>query len=124
MNNSSTITEVKHGADGVISQIDDLKRELNLHLYAVREQRNKHPNGTPYTISEKSLNKLYDHFQLVRELGERIDFNRFSEAMVRIEELLKKLRTPVQFRRTDILNDLNDIVNELEMTVKKRTQKP
>lgn len=124
MNNSSTVTEVKHGTGGVISQIDDLKRELNLHLYAVREQRNKHPNCTPYVISEKSLNKLYDHFQLVRELGERIDFNRFSEAMVRIEELLKKLRTPVQFRRTDILNDLNDIVNELEMTVKKRAPKP
>ncbi|MBN1578020.1 MAG: hypothetical protein JW913_15780 [Chitinispirillaceae bacterium] len=123
MDHLSTTKETVHRAKDPLSLIDDLKRELDLHLFAVREQREKHPDSPPYIITEKNLNLLYDHFQAIREGGERIDYNTFSSAMDKIEELIKKLRMPVQFRRTDILNDLRDILEGLERTIREREKK-
>ncbi len=123
MNHFATTKESIQRLESTFSRIKDLKHELSVHLSAVREQREKHPHSAPYIISEKNLNLLYDHFQILREDGERIDYNIFTDAMEKIEELLKKLHTPVQFRRTDILNDISEILSGLESTLKEKTVK-
>ena len=89
-----------------------------MHLTAVRDQREKHPHSKPYTITEKMVNLFNDDFQAIREQGDRIDYDTFSEAALQIDELLKKLRTPVQYRRTDILNDLSAILDNIEQKIK------
>ncbi|MBN1309243.1 MAG: hypothetical protein JXA18_15065 [Chitinispirillaceae bacterium] len=123
MDHSTAIKETTHRVKTTLSQIDSIKREIDLHLVAVREQREKHPDSPPYTITEKNLNLLYDRIQTVIEAGEQIDYNTFSSAMEKIEELIKKLRIPVQFRRTDILNDLHEILEGFDRTLRERENK-
>jgi hypothetical protein len=123
MDHHSTTKEPVHREDGTLAKINNLKRLLSRHLFAVREQREKHPDSPSYAITEKDVNLLYDQFQAIREEGERIDYNTFTIAMEKIDELLKKLRIPVQFRRTDILNDLNEILQGLEQTIRDKTKK-
>lgn len=123
MEHAAATKEIVQRVDDTLAQIKGLKNELNKHLYAVREQRERHPHCEPYTISDRNLNQLNDHFQAIREHGERLDYNTFTNAMGKIDELIQKLRTPVQFRRADILNDLHEILDGLEQTVKVKGKK-
>jgi flagellar biosynthesis/type III secretory pathway chaperone len=123
MEHATATREIVQRVDDTLSQIKGLKNELAKHLYAVREQRERHPHSEPYTITDRNLNQLSDHFQTIREHGERLDYNTFTNAMGKVDELIQKLRTPVQFRRADILNDLHEILDGLEQTVKVKGKK-
>ncbi len=123
MDHNSRVKESVDRQNEAIVKINNLKRVINRHLVGVREQREKYPDGQPYIISDKELNQLYDMFDALCEEGERIDFNVFNKAMEKIDELLKKLRMPVQFRRADILNDINEILLNLEQSVLNRSKK-
>ena len=123
MDHHSTTKESIHREDGTLAKINNLKRILSQHLFAVREQREKHPDSPSYSISEKDVNMLSDQFQAICEEGERVDFNTFTNAKEKIDELLKKLRIPVQFRRTDIIGDLSEILLGLEQTIRDKTKK-
>jgi cell fate (sporulation/competence/biofilm development) regulator YlbF (YheA/YmcA/DUF963 family) len=114
--------KIQH-VDEALVQIKGLKTELSKHLKAAREQREQYPRCEPYAITEKSISQIYDHFQTVRDRGERIDYNTVTTAMTRIDDLLEKLHAPVQFRRTDILGDLSDILDTLETTIKVKARK-
>ena len=120
MDHLSTTKDALHREKNTLMHIEDLKRELTIHLSAVREQRENHPDSAPYTITEKNLNLLHDRFQAIVEEGERIEYDTFTGAMQKIDELIKKLRLPVQFRRTDILNDLFEILEGLERTIREK----
>jgi len=117
MENLAATKNTTQRIDTALTLIRELTGELERHLTAVREQRERHPNGEPHSITEKNLSQLSDQFQLIREHGERLDYNTFTNVTDNVEELIKKLRLPVQFRRADILTDLIEILEGLEAVV-------
>lgn len=94
--------------------IGDVKRDISRHLEAVKKQRSDYPAAPVYAISEEQINHLFEKCALLRENGEQLDFITYSKALDQAETLLKKLRAPIQFRRTDILGDLSDLLTTLE----------
>jgi hypothetical protein len=123
MEHGTATTEIVQRVDDALAQIKGLKNELNKHLSAVQNQRERHPHAEPYIITERNLNQLYEHFQVIRGYGERIDYNIFTNAMAKVDDLIEKLHTPVQFRRADILGDLHEILDGLEQTIKTKGKK-
>jgi hypothetical protein len=101
-----------------VARLNSLKEEIYQHLCAVREQREKHPNSNPYTINNDTIDELFRKCDSIRDYGEQIDINAFTTSLGQVETLLKKLRTPIQFRRTDILGDLYAVLNNLGKTIK------
>lgn len=112
-----TLRATNRLTEDTLTQINSLKDAVKVHLRAVRDQRQQHPHGRPYSISEDALDNLYDKADKIRESGELINFNIFSCDVDQIEKLLKKLRTPIQYRRTDILSDLLAVLEHLEQSL-------
>lgn len=100
------------------SHLNSLKQEVYQHLCAVRKQREKHPNSTPYSINDETIDELFSKCETIRGYGEQIDINSFTTSLGQVETLLKKLRRPIQFRRTDILGDLYAVLHNLEKSIK------
>jgi hypothetical protein len=94
--------------------IQDIRHQISRHLEAVKKQRSDYPDAPSYCISEEQINYLFEKCALLRENGEQIDFITYSKALDQAETLLKKLRAPIQFRRSDILGDLSDLLTTLE----------
>jgi hypothetical protein len=98
----------------------ELKKTLTAHLDAVRKQRENHPASKPYHITEQMIKNLDESFEAIREEAERFDYTIFSTSAVKVGELLKKLRTPVQYRRADIFNELSEVLETIEQTLKEK----
>jgi molecular chaperone GrpE (heat shock protein) len=117
MENLAVTKDTVQRIDDTLQGIRGLTNELNRHLSSVRAQRERHPQGEPYLITEKNLARISEQFQQIREYGERFDFNTFTNVMDNAEDLLKKLRMPVQFRRADIIIDLLELLDGLEQAI-------
>lgn len=98
--------------------IDQLKTKIRIHLAAVQEQRQLHPHGKAHTISGEELDYMYELCNKIRSSGEAINFTTVSCTVDLLEKMFKKLRTPVQYRRTDILSDLLSAIEHLEQAIK------
>ena len=123
MEQQMTTTEnLAQFCESTLFQILNLKRDISMHLAAVKKQRLEHPNTEPYTISEKTIRLLSNDFHSIRELGEKISSEYFNDASDKITTLLKKLYAPVQFRREDIFGDLQTILDDLEHVVRKKAK--
>jgi len=118
MENMTASKNVDRLAETTLKQLSGFKEVLKIHLRAVSEQRTKHPHGKAHAISEDALDILFKKSEEIRESGELLNFNIFSCAVDQIEKLLGKLRTPVQYRRTDIIGDLLTVLENLEHSIR------
>ena len=121
MNFQTSVEKTVKKPGDIIAHFQELKHTLKQHHEAVRKQRENHPSSKPYHITELMIRELDESFRMIRAEAERFDFTIFSASALKIDELLKKLRTPVQYRRTDIFNDLFEVLENIEQTLKEKT---
>lgn len=114
MKNAAITKECTRVQQDITLVIEEFKKTTEQHLVAVQKQRSEYPDGLSHTISENQVNELFEMCHHLRECGEQIDFITYSKALDQAEILLKKLRAPIQFRRTDILGDLIELLTTLQ----------
>lgn len=114
MKNAAVTKECTRVQQDITLMIEEFIKTTEQHFIAVQKQRSEYPDGLQHTISENQINDLFTMCHQLRECGEQIDFITYSKALDQAEILLKKLRAPIQFRRTDILGDLAELLTTLQ----------
>ena len=114
MKNAAITKECTGVQQDIALMIEECKKTVEKHLAAVKKQRLEYPEGLAHTITEGHINELFEMCHQLREYGEQVDFITYSKAMDQAEILVKKLRAPIQFRRTDILGDLIELLTTLQ----------
>lgn len=114
MANTTLSTNASQFVVSALKELHSFRDIVKIHLRAVNDQRTLHPRGKAYIINEDALGILHAKCDTLRESGESADFKVFTSAVDQLEKLLGKLRTPIQYRRTDILADILTVLEHLE----------
>ena len=114
MKHAAITKECTRVEQDIVLMIGEFKQTIETHLTAVKKERAHYPEGVSHVIPEEQLNGLFEMCHRLREQGEQVDFITYSKAIDQAEILLKKLRAPIQFRRTDILGDLMELLTTLQ----------
>ncbi len=95
------------------------------YLSGVRKHRAAYPDGPDYDISDEQINVLYRDIHTIKGNSGSYGFENLSEHAHQSENMLEKLREPVDIRRDDILKQMmehldcmNEDIDEIQQKIK------
>lgn len=117
MSNSYTSEEISQKKETFLSLTEKLKKTLTAHFYAVKAQRERYPHSDSYVISEKDISQMEKMFEEILDYSQKITNENYSEVERNFKENIDKLHIPVQFRRSETLSFLLEILENFEKMV-------
>jgi signal transduction histidine kinase/methyl-accepting chemotaxis protein len=98
--------EMEEFVADVEERILRLKDNVQLHKTAVDKMRKEFPDGVPYVISKEQINILYRDIHTLKGNAGSYGFELMSAIAHHLEDLLDKLKEPVETRRDNTLNEM------------------
>ncbi len=109
--------EIMEFTEDTSVRLRNLKAEISNHLYGVRQQRSIHPEGKPYSISKENIDRLYRDLHTIKGNSGSYGFDILSQTAHRAEDLIEKLREPLEDRRDIILQELNILLDNMQLSL-------
>ncbi|MBN1307071.1 MAG: HAMP domain-containing protein [Chitinispirillaceae bacterium] len=109
--------EIVEFTEDTSSRLHGLRAEIVNHLYCVRRQRDTHPATAVYAITKEHVDRLYRDLHTIKGTSGSYGFDMLSYFAHQAEDLLEKLREPVQERRDNILHDINGLLDCMDQSI-------
>jgi signal transduction histidine kinase/HAMP domain-containing protein len=100
-----------------------LRSELKKHLDGVLHQRRNHPHGPPYLISNEDIDRIYRDIHTIKGNCGSYGFDTIASNAHQVEDILEKLRVPVDERRDNHLKEISDLFDNISLSLDEIHQK-
>ncbi len=105
---------------------DRMKRARQMtqeYLLGVRKHRATYPGGPEYVISDDCINALYRDIHTIKGNSGSYGFEMLSAHAHKAEDVIEKLREPVEVRRDDILEQIREYLDYMNEDIDEIQQK-
>ncbi len=105
---------------------DRMKRARQMtqeYLLGVRKHRATYPGGPEYVISDDYINALYRDIHTIKGNSGSYGFEMLSAHAHKAEDVIEKLREPVEVRRDDILEQIREYLDYMNEDIDEIQQK-
>ncbi|MBN1576558.1 MAG: HAMP domain-containing protein [Chitinispirillaceae bacterium] len=109
--------EIAEFTEDTSSRLHGLRAEIAGHLYCVRRQRDSHPATPLYSITKEHVDRLFRDLHTIKGNSGSYGFEMLSYFAHEAEDLLEKLREPIQERRDNILHDINGLLDSMDQSL-------
>ncbi len=94
-------------------RLERIQKKTSYLLKKVIKQRNEHPDGFMYSISEDDINELYRDLHTIKGNSGSYGFELLSHHAHLAEDMLEELRHPIEVRRDNTLLEIEKNVSAM-----------
>lgn len=109
--------EIAEFTEDTTSRMRTIHKAIKKHLDGVNKQRELYPETPPYLISKEDIDRLYHDLHTIKGNGGSYGFEMLSHYAHQAEDLLEKLREPIEDRRDNTLNQMNDYLIKMDSSI-------
>jgi len=106
--------EMKEFVEDMEQRLTQLTATIKFHLQGVEKMRAGYPDGAAYTIKKEHIDEMYRDIHTLKGNAGSYGFELMSTISHKMENLLDKLREPVETRRDQTLQDMLDGLEKQE----------